>query len=387
VIAIYLMKLLADISDSTDVEDLDSDTMFSEFFVPGYRERLSNFRIGLVVPQQSLRASIRSVFRKTPGLRPDLVITAFEAGSSDEDFDLLIVDESHRLNQRASQPSASQNASFKSITEKLFLTDDKTKTQLDWIRTKSKHQIFLLDADQSVRPADLSSKAVAALVSEVTKTNRIYGLESQMRVRAGFDYVGFVRRILNAEIPHRSPTPLDAVQLGEYDLRLFDSLAEMHSEIRQRDAEFGLSRLVAGYAWKWVTKGGKPGYDIEEDGVQLRWNGKQTDWIASPSSVDEVGSIHTVQGYDLNYAGVIIGPDLGFDSDAGRLVVNRSSYFDVKGRENNPLLGKTYASDNLLRFVTNIYSVLLTRGIRGTYVYVCDPALRAYFSELIPLAR
>ncbi|MDQ1546094.1 MAG: uncharacterized protein QOH69_998 [Actinomycetota bacterium] len=387
VIAIYLVKLLADIRDSTDVEDLDSDTMFSEFFVPGYRERLANFRIGLVVPQQSLRASIRNVFGKTPGLRSDMVMTAFEAGSSDKEFDLLIVDESHRLNQRANQPSASQNARFKAITQKLFFSDDKTKTQLDWIRARSKHQIFLLDADQSVRPADLQLSAVTALVNEATLATRNYRLESQMRVRAGFDYVGFVRHTLSAKIPHRSGTRLSSVQLGEYDLRLFDSIAKMQSEIRHRDAEFGLSRLIAGYAWKWTTKGGKPGYDIDVDGVQLRWNGKQTDWIASPNAVDEVGSIHTVQGYDLNYAGVIIGPDLGFDTDTRRLVVNRSSYFDVKGMENNALLGNTYVSDNLLRFVTNIYSVLLTRGIRGTYLYVCDPALRIYLSELIPLAH
>ena len=82
-----------------------------------------------------------------------------------------------------------------------------------------------------------------------------------------------------------------------------------------------------------------------------------------------------MQGYDFNYAGVIIGPDLRFDPVAGKLVIDRGSYFDTKGKENNPVLGKTYTDDDLLRFITNIYAVLLTRGIRGTYVYVCDPVL------------
>ncbi|MGA2013984.1 MAG: DNA/RNA helicase domain-containing protein [Solirubrobacteraceae bacterium] len=96
------------------------------------------------------------------------------------------------------------------------------------------------------------------------------------------------------------------------------------------------------------------------------------------TSADEVGSIHTIQGYDLNFAGVIIGDDLRFDPVAERLSFDRGSYYDTKGKENNPRMGRTYDDDDLFRFVTNIYAVLLTRGIRGTYVYATDPALRAY---------
>lgn len=91
-----------------------------------------------------------------------------------------------------------------------------------------------------------------------------------------------------------------------------------------------------------------------------------------------------MQGYDLNYAGVIIGPDLRYDSTARRIVVDRAQYFDKKGKENNDVLGKVYTDDDLLRFITNIYSVLLTRGIRGTFVYVCDPALGEYLRQFIP---
>jgi len=150
------------------------------------------------------------------------------------------------------------------------------------------------------------------------------------------------------------------------------------------DAQSGLSRLVAGFAWEWKTKNDKSAYDIEIDGCQLRWNSVATDWIASGKSLDEVGSIHTVQGYDLNYAGVIIGPDLRYDAVNGRLFIDRGSYFDKKGKENNPRLGKIYSDADLLRFVTNIYAVLLTRGIQGTFVYASDPALRAYLREYLP---
>jgi DUF2075 family protein len=382
VVAIYLLKLLVDIAAALPAEDLDSDSLFSEFFVPGYSELLRGLRIGIVVPQQSLRESIKKVFRRTPGLREDMVVTPFDVGESVDVYDLLIVDEAHRLNQRANQSSGVQNQKYASITSSLFGADDTSKTQLDWIRAKSRHQIFLLDAAQRIRPADLPVEILEQLLSEATNARRRYPLVSQMRLKATDDYVGYVRAVLGSR---SADAPAPRVFEG-YDFRLFESLADMRSEIRLREGEVGLARLLAGYAWEWVSKKDKSLHDIEIDGVLLRWNGTQTDWIASRKSVEEVGSIHTVQGYDLNYAGVIIGPDLRYDPVERRLFVDRSSYFDKKGKENNPVLGKIYSDSDLLQFVSNIYAVLLTRGIFGTYVYVCDPALRDYLSSFIPPA-
>ena len=90
-----------------------------------------------------------------------------------------------------------------------------------------------------------------------------------------------------------------------------------------------------------------------------------------------------MQGYDLNYAGVIIGNDLQWDEDAQHLIVDRDSYFDKKGKENNPVLGRTYSDEDLLRYVCNAYAVLMTRGIRGTYLHVVDDALRRRLSLLV----
>ncbi|MCJ1421113.1 Uncharacterized conserved protein (DUF2075) [Xylographa parallela] len=381
VIAIYMLKLLVDIATKTSLDDIDSDSMFSDFFTEGNREALARIRLGLVVPQQSLRKSIKKVFQRTPGLHPDMALSPFEVAECAETFDVLVVDEAHRLNQRANQPSAGQNKKFEVITQNLFGTDDLTKTQLDWIAAKSKHQIFLLDTAQSIRPADVPSELLDQLVAGAAAKSRHYPLTSQLRVKAGSDYVGYIRRILlgaqGAAVPH---------VFDGYDLRMFDRVSDMHAEIRRQDARHGLSRLVAGYAWPWQTKKDKRAFDIELDAARLRWNNTQTDWIASPGSLEEVGSIHTVQGYDLNYAGVIVGPDLRYNAPAGRLFVARESYFDKKGKENNPRLGKKYTDEDLLRFVRNVYAVLLTRGIRGSYVYVCDPALRAYISGFVPLA-
>jgi hypothetical protein len=94
-----------------------------------------------------------------------------------------------------------------------------------------------------------------------------------------------------------------------------------------------------------------------------------------------------VQGYDLNFAGVIIGPDLKFDPMRRRLFIDRDSYFDKKGKENNPKLGIVFSDDDLLEFIAGIYFVLLTRGMRGTYVHVVDPALREFMRPFFPAAE
>lgn len=365
IVAVYLMKLLIDIAKSRPGELVDQDTMFSELFEGEQRDVLSDLRIGLVVPQQSLRETLKKVFKQTPGLHKNMVLTPFQVGNSPEPWDVLVVDEAHRLNQRARMPGPSLNASYKSINESLFGADLNHYTQLDWIRARSSHQILMLDSLQSVRPSDLPGHVVEKTVAEARGSDRFFQLHSQMRVKAETDYVGFVDRLLRGE----AATVPD---FGDYEFRVFDNLQEMRSEIRKKDEEHGLARMVAGYAWPWLSKDDPGAYDIELDGLRLKWNTTITDWINSSASVDEVGSIHTVQGYDLNYCGVIIGNDIGYDSESGRFFFNRDSYYDKRGKENNIRLGIKYSDDDLLKYVTNIYRVLLTRGIRGTYVLAAN---------------
>lgn len=384
IVAVFLMKLIADIGNHSEDEtdDKESETVFSDFFLSDGPELFGNLRTALVVPQQSLRTTVSQVFKRTPGLSPDMVLTPFQVGQSDQHFDLVIVDEAHRLNQRANQASGPQNTLFKNITEKLFGIDDKQRTQLDWIKAKSSHQIYLLDRGQAVRPADLPQHTLDDLMIEAGARTRTYTLSTQMRVRADEDYVGYIRRVVTGEAMARE-------EFADYDLRFFDDFAQMRRAIHQRNSEVGLSRLLAGYAWPWKSKNDKTGevFDIELDGVRMRWNTALKDWINSPTSPDEMGSIHTVQGYDLNYAGVVIGPDIRFHPEQQRIVFDRSNYFDKKGMENNPTLGIKYSDEDILRFVQNAYTVLLTRGILGTYVYAVDPHLREYLSQFIPRRR
>ena len=373
IIGIFLLKLLADIRDYDGLDEAQPDSLFSELFVPEHRVLLEGFRMGLVVPQQSLRESIRRVFKKTPKLHQSMVLSPWDVGLGEGDYDLLVVDETHRLNRRANQSSGMRNLQYQQINEKLFGVDDYSKTQLDWIKAKSRHQILLVDREQSVRPADLPDSVLRRELDEAQTAHRRYPLTTQMRVRAGTDYVDFIRRLLRGETKEGARP-----DFGEYDLRFFDDLGAMRHAIFAQDAARGLSRLVAGYAWDWVSRKDADAHDIVLDNVALRWNSKDIDWINSPGSLQEVGSIHTVQGYDLNYAGVIIGQDLRYDADSGQLFIDRNSYRDKKGSENNTRLKVKFTDVDLLQYIRNIYGVLLTRGMLGTYIYVCDPALREY---------
>ena len=102
-------------------------------------------------------------------------------------------------------------------------------------------------------------------------------------------------------------------------------------------------------------------------------------WLRNPDASKEMGSIYTLPGVDLNYAAVVIGPSLYFDKSENKIKLDRNKFFDNK-------LKKGVNDDDLLKYVLNTYAVFLTRGIKGTFVYVCDENLRDYFKKFIPLA-
>lgn len=377
IVGIYLMKLMRDLAQFDPTDEVEGDSMFSDLFVEGNREKFQDLRIGLVVPQKSLRKSISKVFRKVPALRDAQVLTPYDVADAEDDFDVIVVDEAHRLTQRGAQAHGTLTKRYRETTERLFGADDLSINQLDWIRKRSRHTILLLDTAQSVRPIDIEPEVFERVLAEAHEQQRLYPLDTQMRVKGGKTYLEFARSLVSDDPPTSVP------ELGDYEFELFDDLGAMHQRIRERDAEHGLARLVAGYAWKWRSRKKSGLHDIELDGVALDWNVSDVDWIASKTSLEEVGSIHTVQGYDLNFAGVIIGGDLRIDPETGLLVADRKNYFDAKGKASNRTRGQTTTDEDLLRYIINVYRVLLTRGMRGTYVYVVDPLLRERFQQVL----
>lgn len=369
IIAIYLMKLLQDIANISDELLIEDDSIFAEYMTHENSELLNDYKVGLVVPQQALRTTLANVFSKTPGLNKKMILKPFSVGGSDEKWDLLIIDEAHRLSMRANQAFPTLNTLYVDINKKLFGKDDLKYTQLDWMVAQSDTQVLLLDPDQSIKPLDLPRSVIDEAIEDARSTQTYFKLHSQLRVSAGQDYVEFIQRLFTDD-------PIPNPGFGEYDLKFFDSFTDLREAILNKNEEFGLSRILAGYAWKWISKKDSTKPDIEIEGLKLFWNQTDKDWINSKNSELEVGSIHTIQGYDLNYAGVVIGNDIGFDPDSSRIVFRRDNYFDSKGTLNNLVQGIIYSDDDILQYVVNIYRVLLTRGIKGTYIYVHDPELR-----------
>jgi len=313
--------------------------------------------IGLVIPMTSLRQTIRRVFSKVKGLKSHMVIGPNDV--TKKKYDILIIDEAHRLKRRK---NITNYQSFDKTNRGFGL--DNNGTELDWILRSSKYQIFFYDRNQSIRPADICHEKFVAL-------NALqYELMSQQRISAGEEYTSFIDDLFDLQDTHRYKFP-------EYDLVMYDNIREMVSDIKQKDSEIKLCRIVAGYAWEWKSKNNPNVHDIEIDGLKLTWNRTNQDWVNSKNAINEVGCIHTVQGYDLNYVGVIIGPELSYDEKENKLIINSDNYMDANGWR-----GIT-DPEELKRYIINIYKTLLTRGIKGTYIYIVDGKLRKYFKNKI----
>lgn len=321
------------------------------------QDETKNMNIGLVVPMASLRKTIARVFSKIKGLKSSMVIGPNDVVRAK--YDLLIVDESHRLQRRK---GIMGYGAYDNVNRGLGLGNE--GTQLDWIMKSSKHQIFFYDQNQSVKPADIRPEDFKKLNSKK------YELVSQMRVEAGEEYIKFIEDFFDLKTPQNTNFP-------NYDFKIFDNAEKMVNEIKEKDKKHKLARVVAGYAWPWHTAHGTRDYDIEIGDLKLIWNSTAQDWVNSPNAINEVGCIHTVQGYDLNYVGVIIGPEFSYDTENKKFKVDKEKYFDTNGRN-----GIT-DPDELERYIINIYKTLLTRGIKGTYVYVVDENLRNYLNQVV----
>lgn len=169
---------------------------------------------------------------------------------------------------------------------------------------------------------------------------------------------------------------------SDYDIQIFDNANEMVEAIKVKDSEYGLCRNIAGFSWPWTTKNltyqeavQKGLYDIDIQGYHYIWN-TESEWINSENAINEIGCIHRIQGYDLNYTGLIIGNELTYDDINKCFVLNKNAYYDTKGKNGTD-------DDSLLSYILNIYKVNLTRGIRGTYIYACDAKLRQYLKDHI----
>ncbi|WP_462254985.1 DNA/RNA helicase domain-containing protein, partial [Ferruginibacter sp.] len=327
ILATYLMKLLTSDVENYQLEEFNDDELREVNYIKEFKNKYPNAKIGLVVAMTSLRESLESVFKKIPGLKSSMVINPSDTFKSKDKYDLLIVDEAHRLRQ---YKNISWMGAFKKNNQKLGL--DGNGNELDWIIANSKNQIFFYDSAQSVKPSDVGSLNFIKLLND--KNTLLLNLKSQMRVKGGNNYIQFVDDLLHVK---RNETT--RYQEEKYEMFVFDNFADLHIELIKKENEFGLCRMIAGYSWPWLSNpklDPKPSLnitDIELDGLNFKWNSTDKDWINSPNAFNEIGCIHTTQGYDLNYTAVIFGKEINYNKVYNCIEIDPKNYFDINGKK------------------------------------------------------
>lgn len=327
-----------------------------------YREK----EIAMVIAHRPMRHVLKQVFKCVKGLFVKDVISPTEV--SRKHYDILICDEAHKL--RRGKNLYNYGRAFKAANERLGL--DSNADELDWLLKQSEYLILFYDKKQCVSPSNVDDNEVMRRLLAADRGIRSIELRSQMRVKAGRAYVPYIYKIMYQK-------KVSYKKFKNYEFRLFDSFSQMRERIMEKEKIYGLSRLCAGYAWKWISKEEKEIFDIVIEDEKIKWNSKTEGWLETEECSDEMGSMYTLHGVDLNYAGVVIGKELYLDPETGKIKVDRKSVYD-----NSIKIGTT--DEELLEYVCNIYAVLLTRAIEGTYVYVCDENLKEYLGKYIEKA-
>lgn len=284
-----------------------------------------------------------------------------------DSLDALIVDEAHRLN------------------EKSGLYGNLGDHQVAEIIRAAKCSVFFIDEDQRVTFKDVGEKAVIRQIAlahgaEVSE----YELSSQFRCNGSDGYLAWLDQLLG--IRETANPDLEGI---DYDFRVFDSPVELHQRILELNRLNNKSRVVAGYCWDWRGKKDASIKDvrIDEYGYAARWN-LDTDgklWIVKPGSEQEVGCIHTCQGLELDYVGVILGPDLVVRD--GKVITDASKRSkqdqSVKGYKKwlreNPIAARSAAD----RVIKNTYRTLMTRGQKGCFVFSTDAETNAWLRATV----
>lgn len=367
ILAIFLFKMLSSQLEDFSFKEFGAEENTYLDLVNQIKKVLPNPKMALVVPMSSFRTTLKKVFKNIKGLSASMVIGPAQV--SKEKYDLLVVDESHRLRRRVNL--GAYFGAFDKACIALNL-DKHNASELDWVTMQSKHTVLFYDEGQSIKPSD-AKKEQFDLIKRDKKTS-ILKLKSQFRVKGGNAYVEYIDSLLHDKLKGDS----SKFNSKEYEFTMFDSLETMIEQIKLRDKESGLSRLIAGYSWEWKSNKDKNAFDIKIADVQLKWNGTSNDWINSDGAINEVGCIHTTQGYDLNYSGIIFGNEISFNPETKEIIVKEENYFDKNGKQS------IKDPKELKAFILNIYKTIMLRGIKGTYIYVCDPLLKAHFESFVP---
>lgn len=305
-------------------------------------------------------------------------------------FDVLIVDEAHRLNEKSGM--------FKNLGE----------NQIKEIIDASKFSIFFIDEDQKVTWHDIGEQEEIERWATHGEANvQVLKLASQFRCNGSNGYLAWLDDVLqisdtaNTTLENDSAgeeylewvnkvtegqTPEDPqFDTSEYDFQVVDSPEKLREIIFEKNKDKNKARLVAGYCWEWVTKKNPHASDIvfPEYNFAMKWNlaSDGSLWILKKESVSEIGCIHTCQGLEMDYVGVIVGPDLIVRN--GKIITDPSkrakSDSSIKGYKKLLATDPVLAQKKADLIIKNTYRTLATRGMKGCYVYFTDKETEEYF--------
>lgn len=303
------------------------------------------------------------------GLKKTEIKALFQSSStfhtrSKNALQIAIVDEAHRLR------------------EKSGMYQNEGEDQIKEIINASLFSVFFIDRNQRVTFKDSGTIDKILKFSHEHKALIYEGaLESQFRCNGSDGYLAWLDNVLQiAETAN-----YDGFE-GDYDFRIYDNPNEMYDAIKSKNEINNKSRILAGYCWNWPKEGRTTtlvkDIQIPEHNFGISWNlGNSTTYAIDPDSINEAGCIHTTQGLEFEYVGVIIGDDLRYEN--GKLIVdiNKRAKTDqsIKGIKKlfkeNPEEAQRIANE----IVKNTYRTLMTRGQKGCYIYCTNKELANYF--------
>jgi len=359
ILAVYLVKLLKDITDDKKVW-LTIEDAEDALFIEKMSDKLHSFRrIGFVVPMVQLRTTMKRIFSSIDGLSENMVLSPEEV--VENYYDILIVDEAHRLYRRKHLPGSHLYIKFDAINRSLmgdaFTATEDDLTELDWIIKSSRLQVLFYDEYQTIRATDIGPERFAS----ICKPHLYFYAEllSQMRCQGGNGYYEYVRYIIES----KKADIKKYKHFDNYEVKVFDRISDLITSIEAKNNTDDLCRIITG-----------PGWSIEEpisiEGETYRWGND----IDDPQNGD-IFSIHKIQGFDLNYAGVIFGKEVYYDEEKKQIGIDKKSLKDN--------FTKSMGDEYMYRYIYNIYITLMTRGIKGTYVYAVDENLRDYLKSFL----
>lgn len=279
-----------------------------------------------------------------------------------DEVDITLVDEAHRLMRKSGM--------FKNLGE----------NQIKEIINASKVSVFFIDEKQRVTIDDIGSIIeIKKYANEHGAKLKEFKLASQFRCNGSDSYLRWVDESLQIE----EKDLFDGFEF-DYDIEIKDNPNEIFEIIKEKNLVNNKSRMLGGYCWNWESKKDKNKFDIQIGDFSARWNLANTKtWAIDKDSVEEIGCIHTSQGLEFDYVGVIIGNDLRYEN--GKIVTD----FTSRARTDTSLKGikkmyKENPEEALMvadEIIKNTYKTLLTRGMKGCYVYCVDEGLKNYLKD------